>query len=70
MYRWESKETRTTNTSYILVERGGDMEIDMKRVIVILISLLEEQEGIKIDYSFEKNFEKNEEAVGYRRETA
>lgn len=31
------------------------MEIDMKNVIVILISLLEEQEGISIDYSFESD---------------
>lgn len=29
------------------------MDIDMRKVIAILISLLEEQEGICIDYSFE-----------------
>lgn len=33
------------------------MDIDMKKIIMILIGLLEEQEGIDIDYSFTSKIE-------------
>ena len=59
------QETSTTCNTQNLPERGGEMEFnkefDMRKVMTLLVTLLAEQEGLEVDFTFKKREEVHKE---------
>lgn len=59
---FEKNRKQVQTVLHIIRQRGdGDLDFDIQKVVALLIHLLEEQEKVKIEYTFVEPAQKKEE---------